>query len=195
MIFNVLPIVLVGFAMILIFQLGISLKNNEIPNVFNRAILYVKTGSMEPTIMTGDLIIVNVNPRSIEQGDIITFRKPDQPEVLITHRITAVNGNLITTKGDNNLISDGWEINFSKDYVVGKYLFRSAFLGSVYELLFLNSINLLFVFVISVFLIIALIEIKNIIIYLSKQKQIEIEKEKQEMIEKAKKMLQEEKDL
>jgi signal peptidase I len=194
-ILSVSPFVFIGLAMIMILQLGISLAKDEVPSVFNRAILYVKTPSMEDTIMTGDLIFVDVNATEYFVQDIISFRKSDQPEIIITHRIVEINDDKITTKGDNNVVSEDWEIDFSEDLIVGKYIAKSAFLGSIYEMFFLNSLNILFALIIIVFLLIAVIEIKNIVILLSKKQAEELEEEKQRLIEEAKiKLINEEKD-
>lgn len=194
-ILSFLPFVFIGLAMIMILQLGISLAKNEVPSVFNRAILYVKTPSMEDTIMTGDLIFVDVNVTEYYVNDIISFRKSDQPEIIITHRIVGINGSDITTKGDNNVVSEDWEIDFSEDLIIGKYIAKSSFLGSIYEMLFLNSLNILFALIVIVFLLIAVIEIKNIVVLLSKKQAEELDKEKQRLIEEAKiKLINEEKD-
>ncbi len=189
-----LPFVFIGLAMIMMVQLGISLKNNEVPNIFNRAMLYVKTPSMEDTIMAGDLIFINVKDRDFYEEDIISFRRPDKPEIIITHRIVNIDGDLITTKGDNNYTSETWEINFSKDFVLGSYVGKSSLLGSVYEVLFLNSLNVLFGLITVVFLLIGVIEMRNIIKLLSQKKAAEIEAEKQQMIEEYKEKIKSEKE-
>jgi signal peptidase I len=190
-IFYFIPFVFIGLSMLLIVSLGISLKNNEVPNIFNRAMLFVVTPSMEDTIMVGDLIFIDTNFEELSEGDIISFRRSDQREMIITHRIVSINGDLITTKGDNNFISDDWETNFSKDLVVGKYIGKSALLGSVYEVLFVNSINFLFVLIIAIFLLIGIIEMKNIIKLMSQKKAEELEQEKQKLIEEELKRLKE----
>lgn len=193
-IFNILPFVFVAMAMALIVHLGLSLKKEQIPSVFNRAILYVKTPSMEDSINAGDIIFVNVGDFEYDEEDIISFRKPDQQEVIITHRISRIDPitGLITTKGDNNLNSENWEINFSPDLIVGKYMGKSAVLGSVYEVLFVNSLNIVFLLMIIIFMLIGVFEIKNIVKLLTLKKQAELEEEKQKMIEEEKKKLLEE---
>lgn len=193
-IFNILPFVFVAMAMALIVHLGLSLKKEQIPSVFNRAILYVKTPSMEDSIMAGDIIFVNVGDFEYDEEDIISFRKPDQQEVIITHRISRIDPitGLITTKGDNNLNSENWEINFSPDLIVGKYMGKSSVLGSVYEVLFVNSLNIVFLLMIIIFMLIGVFEIKNIVKLLTLKKQAEFEEEKQKMIEEEKRKLLEE---
>ncbi|MGD9964382.1 MAG: signal peptidase I [Candidatus Izemoplasmatales bacterium] len=193
-VFYFLPFVFIALAMIMMIHLGISLKNQEIPSVFNRAVLYVKTPSMEPEIMAKDLIFIDTNETEYYEGDIISFRRSDQPSIIITHRIDSIDPDtgLITTKGDKNYISEEWETDFSSDLIVGKYIAKSSLLGSVYEVLFVNSLDFLFILIIIVFMLIGLFEIKNIVKLLSKKKEEELEKEKQKMVEEAMKKLKEE---
>jgi len=181
-----LPFVFIILSMVMMVRLGVSLKNNEIPSIFNRAILYVKTNSMEDAIMAGDLIFIDTSVDEYFPDDIISFKKPDEQNIIITHRIESINGDFITTKGDNNNVSETWEINFSKDLIVGKYVSKSAFLGSIYEVLFVNGLNMLFLLIIIVFMLIGMIEIKNIVKLLSQKKSVEYEVEKQKMIEEEK---------
>ena len=189
-----LPFVFVALSMIMMVRLGISLKNKEIPSVFNWAILYVVTPSMEDEMMEGDLIFIDISETDFFEGDIISFRRPDNQTLIITHRIESINQEtgLITTKGDNNFSSEEWEIDFSPDLIVGKYVGKSGLLGSVYEVLFVNSINLLFALITIVFLLIGIFEAKNIIKLLSKKKEEEFENEKLQLIEEFKEKLKEE---
>ncbi len=78
------------------------------PELFGYQIKTVLSGSMEPGIQTGSIIIIESvteeEKNSLIPGDVITFLE-DQ-NTLITHRITEVNQTdnnvLYTTKGDNN---------------------------------------------------------------------------------------------
>ena len=191
-IYFIIPFVFIALAMAMMIHLGISLKNNEIPSVFNRAILYVKTPSMEPVIMTGDIIIIDTNETEFSEHDIISFKKPGEPNIIITHRIEKIDGDLITTKGVNNYESESWEKNFSKDLIVGKYVAKSSLLGSIYEVIFINSVDFLYVFIIIVFMLIGIIEIKSIVKLLTMKKIQEQEEEKKKMIEEAKLRLKKE---
>ncbi|MBQ1339453.1 MAG: signal peptidase I, partial [Ruminococcus sp.] len=62
-------------------------------NVFGRSLLTVVTGSMEPSLHTGDYIYVKKVPADeLEVGDVITFRS-EEGEVsgkLVTHRIIGI---------------------------------------------------------------------------------------------------------
>ena len=67
------------------------------------------TGSMEPVIMPGDVVLVEkVDSHSVRTGDIIMFDNGEG--VYITHRIIEIieddNGRQFVTKGDNNASKD-----------------------------------------------------------------------------------------
>ena len=88
----------------------------------------VQSGSMEPSIMTGDIILIR--PEILyEQNDVVTFR--DQKKRDVTHRITEVkkqgNSTVFLTKGDANRSVD---IEFVPlENVVGKVQFVVPKLG------------------------------------------------------------------
>lgn len=69
----------------------------------------IATGSMEPMIKPGDVIIVkkNIDKAGLKEGDIIQFRNDS---ILISHRIienVEKNGEMgYRTKGDNNSVED-----------------------------------------------------------------------------------------
>lgn len=82
--------------------------------VAGRSVFRVATGSMEPTIQTGALLMARrADINEIGEGDIICYISDDSSTMgmVITHRVTAVRadseGNvLLETKGDANLAVD-----------------------------------------------------------------------------------------
>jgi signal peptidase len=67
--------------------------------------LVVRSGSMEPTIPTGSMVLVKrVEAADIKVGDVMTVERPDHTRV--THRVVAIERNgvtaLLTLKGDAN---------------------------------------------------------------------------------------------
>jgi len=90
----------------------------------------VQTGSMEPAIITGDLILVR-GEDNYEVDDIVTFYSGSgEGSRVITHRIESINDDgLYVTKGDANSVSDVDLVQ--KDNVIGKYFFRIPYLGYV----------------------------------------------------------------
>jgi signal peptidase len=83
--------------------LGVALY----PVVAGGQALAVLSGSMTPGLPVGGMIFTReVDPASVEVGDVITFQNsPDAPE-LVTHRVIAIDGSsgapVFTTKGDAN---------------------------------------------------------------------------------------------
>ena len=78
----------------------------------------VQSGSMEPAIETGSVIwVTDVDPASIEEGDIITYDLRGSERQVTTHRVVDVideEGELrFRTKGDNNEEPDGYLVEAS----------------------------------------------------------------------------------
>ena len=85
--------------------------------VFSKAMLWVETESMDPTIEAKSYISVRqTDGKNLNVGDIITFvcRDQNQPTYgkLITHRIHEVTADGYKTKGDNKLSNvDPWTVS------------------------------------------------------------------------------------
>ena len=100
----------------LVFAVAALVVINLGPFVFPYRVYTVLSGSMEPTIPVGaQVVVVRVNAADILVGDIITFDRPSNPGVLITHRVIEVEpdgkgGTQWITKGDHNSIPDSWRI-------------------------------------------------------------------------------------
>ena len=77
----------------------------EIKN-YNLTLLHVKGTSMLPTIQDNSQCLC-VKKKNYMVGDIISFMLGYNGENLgIIHRINSINGDIITTKGDNNNFTD-----------------------------------------------------------------------------------------
>lgn len=63
-----------------------------------------RTNSMDPVIDVGSLVMVKKLPEySYNIGDIISFYAEDKgKEIIVTHRIVQIGGNVYVTKGDAN---------------------------------------------------------------------------------------------
>lgn len=67
----------------------------------------VMTGSMEPAIQTGDLVVSRpIDPAELRPGQVVLVHDPDRPGRLRLHRLYAVEGAELTTKGDANPEAD-----------------------------------------------------------------------------------------
>ncbi|MCX6759561.1 MAG: signal peptidase I [Candidatus Nealsonbacteria bacterium] len=96
----------------------------------NYKVLVVQSGSMEPKIKTGSIVVVKPE-KDFKIGDVITFGPYSKTKAPTTHRIydmKVVGGEPIyITKGDANNAPDTREIK--KADIVGKVLFSVPFLG------------------------------------------------------------------
>ncbi|MEK7559649.1 MAG: signal peptidase I [Patescibacteria group bacterium] len=115
-----------------------------IPQFGNKALI-VRSGSMEPTISVGSIVVVRassslisptlVNSAPYGKGDIIAFRSEKNSKTIITHRVVAVeksgNGVVYKTKGDANEEMDGWTVQ--QKNVLGKSYFVLPAFGKVLE--------------------------------------------------------------
>ena len=109
------------------------------PSVFGFQVYYVATGSMEPTINTGDVVLIKKTPaEDIHKGDIITYKavEGDMAGKSITHRVVEEpeyrNGTYyFQTRGD----AEGAPLDpeFSYRKVEGKLVFRLPLIGKVYS--------------------------------------------------------------
>lgn len=87
----------------------------------------VQTGSMEPVISAGDVVLVTPDA-TVEIGDVIAFPDPVQPERDILHRVVDIHaGGLLATKGDANDLNDPWQVSPSE--VIGIQSFSIPKIG------------------------------------------------------------------
>lgn len=84
---------------ILIMQVAFGV---DLPKIFGTARVIVVSGSMQPAIDVGDMLIIR-EQKDYQAGDIITFR---MGENLVTHRIIEINDALVITQGDKNNVAD-----------------------------------------------------------------------------------------
>lgn len=70
---------------------------------------YIPSGSMEPTLLTGDRIIVSKFAyyfREPERGDVIVFKYPGDPKRAFVKRVVALGGETVAIR-DSRLYIDG----------------------------------------------------------------------------------------
>lgn len=106
----------------------IKVLKQDIATLNGYAILDVVSGSMEPTIHVGDMIIINTKDDIYEIDDIVTFY--DIEGSFVTHRIVSIDEEKMITKGDNNNTEDE-EVSTNK--IVGKYVMRMNGLGKLLQ--------------------------------------------------------------
>ena len=126
----------------------------------NFKVMTVLSGSMEPAIKTGSVVIVKPE-KNYKIGDIITFYS--EGRLPITHRIydaKIIKGEVYyITKGDANKTPDDRKI--SKKGIIGKVLFSVPYLGFLIEFT-KKPVGFLFLIIVPAMIIICE-EIRNII--------------------------------
>ncbi len=92
----------------------------------------VRSGSMEPAIMTGSVVLIQP-ANDYKVGDVITFGADTRTSIPTTHRIVTVRTDGATTyfgtKGDANEDVDAGETSLSK--VIGRVIFSAPYAGYV----------------------------------------------------------------
>lgn len=110
-----------------------------LPPLFGYRPLAVLSGSMEPAIHTGDLVVSRrIAPGRARVGDVVTFREPGRSR-MITHRLRSVQIEGATakmvTKGDANDAPERWSV--AAGGTIGRVELRLPRLGFV--ALWINS--------------------------------------------------------
>jgi signal peptidase I len=99
-----------------------------LPLLFGWRPYVVKSGSMEPRIGVGDVILASPDhdPKSL-LGHVTVFDDPGQPGSVKSHRVIAINADgTLTTKGDANPTADPQTVQVSQVHGIGRLLVRWA---------------------------------------------------------------------
>ena len=127
----------------------------------------VYTGSMEPAIPVGSIVVIKpVNPETLKIGDMICFKIESESATTVTHRIINITSQGFITKGDANEDPDQWVVK--KENVIGKVIATIPYLGHLGYFV-RTPIGFILLIIIPAILII-IIEIRNIVKELRKQK-------------------------
>lgn len=129
---GVLTTLLLVFAVLLCLTVTIQVLSKGYVNLFGYSLFRVVTGSMEPTIPVGSLLVCRqIGLDGVQVGDIICFRAQESAIFgrMMTHRVigvfTAPDGSLFfETRGDANLVADGFMV--SQTNFVGKVIWHTG---------------------------------------------------------------------
>lgn len=158
-------VMIIVLAFTLIVFMTTRIQGNT-PTVFGYSIYRISSGSMEPELMVGDVILDKEikDESEIYVGDVITFEGGSQfDDRLVTHKVikapyTDTDGNLmLQTKGIANEIEDK-PIKFSQ--VRAKMICKIPYIDTLYNL-FLSPSGLLILILLIILVFID--EIANII--------------------------------
>lgn len=92
------------------------------------------TGSMEPTIAAGDVVInEQISPSEASVGDVVTFRDPEDQSRELTHRVVKVRRSgahyWFVTKGDANNSTEHWRVAAGGE--IGRLVYIVPWVGHV----------------------------------------------------------------
>lgn len=111
-------------------------NSDEIPSVLEIKTFVIISGSMEPKLNIGDVVIIKkVEESELKEDDIISFRSG---EAIITHRINKIviddTGKIkYETKGDNNNTPDRTLVKYQD--IEGKLINKIPYVGNITMLL------------------------------------------------------------
>ena len=158
----IMVLIMIGIVLVFWFGLRFAFRTDH-------PLLAVASGSMEPVLYKGDLILVQgvqniseihtATKDANSPGDIIIFRKPTDPSELIVHRAVE-NGTdtsyYLITWGDANPSPDGWRVRESD--IVGKYTgIKIPLLG--YIALFFEPFQIKVAFILLLFILLIILEL------------------------------------
>ncbi|MFA5528936.1 MAG: signal peptidase I [Peptostreptococcales bacterium] len=119
--------VLISNLYVLVMRVGFK---KDFPKVLGFAQTIVLSGSMEPSVKVGDMLILR-EQKTYEENDIVTFKGTYS---FITHRIIEIDDKNAITKGDSNNAPDQPILLSS---IEGKVILRIPRLGNL--VLFLKT--------------------------------------------------------
>lgn len=105
-----------------------TLTGNQMPMPFGYGAAVVLSGSMEPVLSKGDLIIVK-EKESYKVGDVVVFQSGKS---LIVHRIIKKDDKKVITQGDANNVADP---EFDTQFIKGKEVFRIPYIGVLVDII------------------------------------------------------------
>ena len=92
----------------------------------------VMSGSMEPAISTGDVVVERaIHPLQARIGDVVTFKDATRGNELVTHRVRAirVRGPVVSfvTRGDANTGTEHWSVR--REGTIGRVAYHLPLAG------------------------------------------------------------------
>lgn len=116
---------------LVVFVSVLNASAGKVPSVFGFSVLQVSSGSMEPELMTGSVVVVKeTDVNDLKVGDVISFYSTDKSirGKVNTHRIEKIEYSMgtarspiFTTKGDANQNVDTEKVRSAN--VIGKVVY------------------------------------------------------------------------
>ena len=136
---NTLTTVFLALLIVLLILMFIARASGNTFSLLGFSFFRVQSGSMEPTLKVGDVIMVHkTSIDNIHDGDIISYKanKGEMSGNVVTHRVIESpeqeNGTYyLRTKGDDDAASPDPQI--TSDQVIGKYVATLPLMGKLYS--------------------------------------------------------------
>ena len=177
----ILVLIIAALFFVIVFTMIARLTGGT-PELFGNTLYRVSSGSMEPALKVGDVILSRAcDPETLKKGDIVTYSvgNGSLKGQTITHRVirepfSKAGKRFIVTKGDANQFEDS---DVSLSDIKGKYVCKVEILNSLYNFFItpLGLITIIFLIVIAFF--------NEIVILVKAVAGIGYEEKKQETVE------------
>ena len=134
---KILSITFVVFEIVIIFFLVSSKMQGETPSLFGYQIYFIQTGSMEPYLEIGDVIVSKKyggeELSAGKDGDVITYlgKEDTYKGKLITHRVIEIDGDEIIAQGDANNTRDP---AITKDDIKAVMVYKTVIIDKFYKI-------------------------------------------------------------
>lgn len=137
-IINTISVIFLVFLVIFVLFTLVSRIMGETPSVFGNYIFRVSSDSMEPTLMVGDVILVqSADAEDIQKGDIITYKPKDGSMYgrEVTHRVVAdpvIKHDTYYYQTQGDAVGAPLDKAITYDQVKGKYVRKLTLIGKLY---------------------------------------------------------------
>nr|WP_316621384.1 signal peptidase I [uncultured Ruminococcus sp.] len=137
-IINAISVIFLVFLVIFVLFTLVSRIMGETPSVFGNYIFRVSSDSMEPTLMVGDVILVqSADAEDIQKGDIITYKSKDGSMYgrEVTHRVVAdpvIKHDTYYYQTQGDAVGAPLDKAITYDQVKGKYVRKLTLIGKLY---------------------------------------------------------------
>jgi signal peptidase len=163
---KIVLIFLLLIASVFVFAIVRSKVTGEPPQLAGRQFYIVASGSMEPVITRGSLLVVRpADPAELKREDVITVIDPADPERVVSHRIMEVlaEGRSFITRGDANNVDDPEPVPAAN--VIGKAEYAIPYAGYILD--FAQSTKGLIIMILIPSLLIVVFEFRKLMQYVA----------------------------
>lgn len=138
-ILGVLGVLAILLEIVLILFILVMRVSGGVPSLFGYNIYVISSGSMEPELGVGDIILSRTyDGEDVQVGDVLTYlgKEGDVKGRIVTHRVVRTEGTgegqVIVTQGTANDTADP---PISKGDVLSVMVYKTVILGAIYSVI------------------------------------------------------------